>query len=433
MSEPGLPLGEGSVPDKALEELLAAFADSPPVEPDAIDFDDPSIDRMLGLSEPLTDAPVAAPDEPHADGAPPPITERVETVAPAPVVSSPDPVAAPVTEVVSATEPPAPPRDPAPARATIKIGGSEEHDLPDAFYFDEEASDRLRGAGRSTEASIHEERTTILIADDGMEGSVGGIPTAAGSSMDPRLRARRIAVKRAVGRRRLKWFVIVGVIIVLITSGIAVLGSSLFAVNNIDDISISGARRISRTDLDAAINRILHHPVLLIDTHAIEVQLERSPWVREARVSTDFPHKASIELLERVPLATYAGPDGRFRIIDVQGRVVDVIANQPVEFMLITGQGVNASAGTSAGEGFTHAAELVEALSPAVRSRTKSVDVSDSGGLSLQFHNGATVVLGAPTELLDKLTRLEAFLETDNDQCTGTINVATIEIDKCSS
>ncbi|MCU1365303.1 MAG: ftsQ, partial [Ilumatobacteraceae bacterium] len=379
------------------------------------------------------DVSESAPDEPSPEPAAPPVTERVETVIPVPSDPSPVLAAAPVTEVVAAAEPPAPPVDVAPARATIKIGGGEEDELPDAFYLDEEAGDRLRGAGRSTEASIREERTTILIADDGLEGAVGGIPTAAGSSMDPRLRARRIAVKRAVGRRRLKWFVIVGVIVVVITSGFAVLGSSLFAVNNIDDISISGARRISQTDLDAAINRILHHPVLLIDTHSIEVQLERSPWVREARVSTDFPHKASIELLERVPLATYAGPDGKYRIIDVEGRVVDVIANQPVEFMLITGPGVNASAGTSAGDGFTHAAELVEALSPAVRSRTESVEVSDSGGLSLKFHNGATVVLGAPTELLDKLTRLEAFLKTDNDQCKGTINVATIEIDKCAS
>ena len=57
---------------------------------------------------------------------------------------------------------------------------------------------------------------------------------------------------------------------------------------------------------------------------AIEDQLERSPWVAEARVATDFPHGASIEIRERVPIATYAGSDGRFRIIDVEGRVVAV-------------------------------------------------------------------------------------------------------------
>jgi cell division protein FtsQ len=260
-----------------------------------------------------------------------------------------------------------------------------------------------------------------------MEGASGGIPVATGpSSMDPRLRARRIAVKRAVGRRRLKWFLLAAAVVILLTAGFAVLGSSLFEVTHLE---ISGAQRISQADLDAAVKRVEHRPVLLIDTHSVEAQLERSPWVREARVTTDFPHSASIEIRERVPLATYQGPDGRFRIIDVEGRVVDLIQNQPVEFMLVVGPGLNASPGTSAGDAFTHAAELVEALSPAVRSRTRSVNVSATGELSLAFDSGTTVVLGAPTELLDKLTRLEAYLKLDEaQQCTGSINVATAEI-----
>lgn len=419
MSDPRLG-GEESVPDKALQELLAAFAQGEPVPADEIDFDDPSIDRMLGLGP--APGPAVSAGGPDLD----PVTERVPEV-----VS--DPVVEPDSEPVDASLVPVPVPVPVEApRVPIKIGGDGD-ELPDALYLDEEAGDRLRGATRATEASIREERTTILIADDDMEGAAGGIPLGSGSaSMDPRLRARRIAVKRAVGRRRLKWFVLAGVIIAVLTAGLAVLGSSLFEVNNLDDISISGARRISQPDLDAAVDRILNHPVLLIDTHSIEAQLERTPWVRSARVTTDFPHGASIELLERVPLATYAGPDGRFRIIDVEGRVVDVIDNQPVEFMLITGQGVNASPGTSAGDAFTHAAELVQALSTAVRSRTESVGVTDIGGLTLQFHNGAVVSLGAPTDLLDKLTRLEAFLKRDNDTCTTAIDVATNELGTCA-
>ena len=408
MSERELPLGEDRVPDKALEELYAAFAgDASAASASAsaaaadVDFDDPSIDALLGL---------------ESDAAPPAEAAAPASVAPTVEVQAPGVPEASLSEPVT------------PVRETIKIGGGDEDDLPDAFYLDEEAGDRLRGtSSRSTEASIRAERTTILIAEDDMEGASGGIPIATGpSSMDPRLRARRIAVKRAVGRKRLKWFVLGGVVVVLITAAFAVLGSSLFAVTN---LHVSGALRISQADLDAAVSRVDHRPVLLVDTHSVEVQLERSPWVREARVTTDFPHTASIEIRERVPLATYQGPDGRFRIIDVEGRVVDLIQNQPVDFMLIEGPGLNASPGTSAGDAFGHAAELVEALSPAVRSRTNAVMVSDTGELSLAFTDGATVVLGAPTELLDKLTRLEAYLKLDEaQQCTTSINVATAEI-----
>jgi cell division protein FtsQ len=406
-----LPLGEGSVPDKALEELYAAFGGDA-ASASAVDFDDPSIDALLGL-EPSATPPSA------------PRVEPVPAVEPA-SPGDPAPAAEPEPERVAETAPE--PEPATPTRAPIKIGGGDEDELPDALYLDEEAGDRLRGtSSRSTEASIRGERTTILIGDDEMEGASGGIPVATGpSSMDPRLRARRIAVKRAVGRRRLKWFVLAAVIVILLTGGFAVLGSSLFEVTN---LQISGAQRISQADLDAAVQRVEHRPVLLVDTHSVEAQLERSPWVREARVTTDFPHTASIEIRERVPLATYQGPDGRFRIIDVEGRVVDLIQNQPVEFMLVIGPGLNASPGTSAGAAFGHAAELVEALSPAVRSRTKSITVSDTGELSLNFDSGATVVLGAPTELLDKLTRLEAYLKLDEaQQCTTSINVATAEI-----
>jgi cell division protein FtsQ len=221
--------------------------------------------------------------------------------------------------------------------------------------------------------------------------------------------------------------VIGGLVIVLLTTALAILGSSLFAVDP-DKIDISGHQRMSQTDLEAAVDRLADHPVLLIDTHSIEAQLERSPWVREARVSTYFPHSASIEILERVPLATYQGPDGKFRIIDVEGRVVDVIPGQPIEFMLITGPGANASVGTSAGTAFMHAVELIEALSPGVRSRTASVTVADGGALGLTFNNGAKVALGVPTELLDKLTRLEAFLKRPaGNDCRTTIDVTTVE------
>jgi len=216
-------------------------------------------------------------------------------------------------------------------------------------------------------------------------------------------------------------------VIVVLTTVLAVLGSSLFAIDP-SKIYISGANRMSQTDLDAAVKRLANHPVLLIDTHSIEAQLERSPWVREARVTTHFPHSATIEILERIPLATYQGPDGKFRIIDVQGRVVDVIPGQPIEFMLITGPGVNASIGTSAGTAFARAAEIVEALSPAVRSRTEAITVTDAGALGLAFHNGAKVTLGVPTELLDKLTRLEAFLKRSaGNDCRTTIDVTTVE------
>ena len=460
MSEqkPPLPMGDGDVPDKVLEELLAAFADDdtpigsgggvttsapkaprPPVAPDEpkiqtdvgpdIDLDDPAIDALLGIE----------PAAPSADGI---VTATVPATSVTSVMSGGDD---PVTKPVATTGPglaeglavgPLPIADPsesnagqaspdepiaaAPVRKPIQIGGSDD-DLIDAVYLDEEGADRLRGdSGRQTEASV--ERTTILIGDDEIEGSAGGIPIATGPmSMDPRLRARRIAVKRAVGRRRLKWFVVGGAVVLVLTAVLAVLGSSLFEVKQ---VSPSGVSSRTRASYDAAVAQIEGHPVLLVDTHEIESQLEKNPWVREARVTTDFPDSAAIEIVERVPLATYEGADTRWRIIDVEGAVVDVIANRPLAFMPISGPGAEAESGGSAGDAFRHAAELIGALSPAARSRTEQVVVSNTGELSLEFES-TMVVLGAPANLLDKLTWLEALLQDERSADCVVINVTT--------
>ncbi len=424
MTAPRLPLGEGDVPDKALEELLAAFAKDAMPAPE-IELDDPSIDQLLGLTPPPGSVELVTQPVDQIDGA--------SVTAPVAALPLPPDEADSITAITPKTAEVA--DDKPAARKTIRIGGGDQDDLPDAVYLDEEAEERLRGTSpRSTEASIRSERTTILIGDDEIEGSSGGIPTGSTRGMDPRLRARRIAVRRAMSRRRLKWFVIVGVIVVFGTAALAVLGSSLFAVQS-KHIVISGAARIDQTDLDAAVKQLAGHPELLIDTHKIEVELERSPWVRSARVTTHFPHTATIEILERTPLATYVGSDNRFRIIDDQGVVVDVLRGRPVEFMLVTGAGVNAEAGGSAGASFAHAAQLVEALTPGVRSRTASVTVGTTGELSLVFHDDTVVDFGAPTELLDKLIRLEGYLERTTSQNCKTLIVSTNPISHkdCSS
>ncbi len=458
--------GDSAVPDKVLEELLAAFANDP-VPDEVIDLDDPSIDALLGLtpsvappsrvSAPVPDAPpallVLSEDPNDLD-----VWRRTSATVESPPVD-PDPlvagslpevdaitdavamVASDVSAPAEAPSPtPSPTGDVVPApialRPPIKIGGD---DLPDAVYLNEEGEERLRGtSGRATEASMRGERTTIFIGDDEIEGMSGGIPIVTGSAaMDPRLRARRIAVRRAVGRKRLKWFVIIGVVVLVLAGGLALLGSSMFAVRS-DQIVVSGARRIDSAMLSGVVDDLAGTPVLLVDNHAMEHRLEASPWVQKARVSTRFPHSATIELVERVPIATYRGSDGRYRILAADGTVVDAISGQPLEFMLITGNGPNVGAGSSSGEAFTHAAELVDALSALVRTRTEFVEVSDTGELSLHFrpgtpdNTGAIVILGGPTNLLDKLTRLEAFLQQNGaDQCT-LINVSTSEISqKC--
>ena len=154
--------------------------------------------------------------------------------------------------------------------------------------------------------------------------------------MEPRLRDRRISVRRAESRRRLRWVFLAVFVLALVGAGLAVLGSSLFAIEA-DHVRVEGNVYTDRVRLQAVVDDLVGTPVLAADTQAAERELEAIPWVDQARVRTNFPHGATIDIRERVALATYAGPDGQFRVIDGDGRVLDVIAGQPIAYMLITG------------------------------------------------------------------------------------------------
>ena len=73
--------------------------------------------------------------------------------------------------------------------------------------------------------------------------------------------------------------------------------------------------------------------MLRVDTTAAERQLEAIPWVDDARVTTDFPNGAKIEIRERRPMIAYLATDGRYRVLDSDGRVLDVIAGRPVDYL----------------------------------------------------------------------------------------------------
>ena len=103
---------------------------------------------------------------------------------------------------------------------------------------------------------------------------------------------------------------------------------------------VEGAVYTDPVALQAVVDELEGTPVLRVDTDRAERELESIPWVADARVTTQFPDAATIELREREAVATYQGPDQRFRVIDVDGRVLDVLDGQPAEYLLVAGPDV---------------------------------------------------------------------------------------------
>jgi cell division protein FtsQ len=303
------------------------------------------------------------------------------------------------------------------SRGTISIIGD---DLPDAAYLDDELESD--GSGSSP----------VFIDDDGSSDAV--MPKDASTrGIEPRIRQRRIGVKRAENRRRLWWLVLAGAVLVVAIGVLALLGSSLFAV---DQVTVTGNVYTDQEALDAVVDDLTGTPVLLVDTVEVEAEIESIPWVEDARVRTSFPDSASIEIRERTPVAAMLGTDGLARVIDVDGRVLGLVDGQPVALVWISGPGtLDVAPGQFASIGYSSAASLVTKLTPEIRSRVESMLVtpdgsdlvliltSDAGPIEVRF--GSAVGENAQIE---KLVRLQRTLDDVETTPVTVIDVSTSEV-----
>ena len=405
------------LPDHVLEELLDAFSEESAPQ---YNFDDPSIDRLLGITdehasgddgaereadhddEPddddvavdLDDEPDDEPDDDNDDddGDDDGDGDDEPTAGDA---AGADQVVLPLVPVA--------PVDSAAPRRTIVIA---EDDRPDSVYLDEDKEKAFHQRRAALDESG--ERSTIVIADLDEAGPTEPAPAGSRGGLDPRIRARRISVRRAEGRRRLVWAGI-GIGVVLLAIGaVAVFASSIFDVR---EVTVQGAVYTDADVLEGVIADLRGEPVLLVDTDAAEQRLEAVPWVERAHVATDFPHRVVIDIRERRPIAAFQGGDQQFRIIDVQGRVLDVIAGQPTDYLLITGSHPDTARGQFAGAPYADVAELVLSLPVEVRSITRTVGVDASTGtLTLVLENGepdgVLVRVGDSKNIDEKLARL---------------------------
>ena len=433
--------------DEVLDELLRAF--SVDVDDNAaaagVDLTSPEVDALLtppGTEQPPEDAAeeptdddTAAPSAP-ADEVEPAATDESDepdepdesdesaavdaVVDPSPVVSDASVEHAEPVEPLEPVEQDAGVAgDPLLGTAAGSTVTIVDDNLPDAVY-----------VGGNLDPTAPP-RPTVFI--DGGQEAIDGSPmisiedASSAAHIEPRLRDRRIAVKRAAGRRRLKWAIAVGLVVVLMVAALAVLGSGLFAV---DSVRVEGARRTDERVLDSIVADLEGRPVLRVDTDAIEARLEALPWVDDARVTTDFPDAATIELRERTAVATVQDRDGGWMLLDADGRVLAMSEEQPEGLTVITVPDLPVvDVAKFAPQGVGAAATLSRSLTPLIESRAEGITVTPDGSdLRLALTGGAEVRFGAAEELVPKLVRLQTVLNDLGDRPVSYIDVSTNDI-----
>lgn len=237
-----------------------------------------------------------------------------------------------------------------------------------------------------------------------------------------RFRLRRIAVRREEGRRRLRWFTVLGLAVAVVIIVLLLLTSPLLSVRQVD---VEGVVYANPELIASIVDSIDGEPILTVDLDAAENKLLMIPWVRQARVSMHLPSRVTIEVVERSPIAFFRSVDGFNRVIDRDGRVLDVIEGDPVDFTPIIGTGPNLSAGQNTEQPFLGAAELINALPSELRARLLTVTVSPEGEVSLALTNDVEVLFGRPDDFQVKLVGVVNEIKRQGSRRYAIIDVSS--------
>jgi cell division protein FtsQ len=232
----------------------------------------------------------------------------------------------------------------------------------------------------------------------------------------PRIRARRIEVRRDEGRRRRLRLAVVAGVLVLIGLAVAVIRSPVL---DVDRVVVDGTVRTSPDEVRDAAGIEPGSAMVDLDVGAVADRIESRPWVARATVERRWPSTVEVQVTERRPVAQARSGPG-WAVLDRSGRVLTVAG--AADPGLVTLAGVTpgrpgSSVGPRAG------LAVAAALGPRLGAEAASI-ADGAEGLELVLRDGVVVRLGSAEELDDKLYALEAILtKARRDPPIATIDV----------
>ena len=260
-------------------------------------------------------------------------------------------------------------------------------------------------------------------ASTGVSGAVSTFANTAALGdviVDDRI-GRRTWWKR-VPRLRVSPLVGFGVIIAVFSLTLVILASPLFAVRQID---VTGVTYSDPALLSNVGDSLRGASVFTADLEGAQRRLEGDPWVRQARLNWYLPNRVVIEIEERRAVAWFVGVDNRARVLDIDGRVLEVLDGQPTQFMKIEGVGPNLPPGTVTTLVYQAAAQLANSLPADLLPQVRHVFVDGPEALGITLKKGTIITLGAPVDVRNKLTQVMVLLTQQDVSFIAAIDVSS--------
>lgn len=244
------------------------------------------------------------------------------------------------------------------------------------------------------------------------------------SAIDPRLRQRRIAVRRAEGRRRLRIVMIVLAASIGVAGGYALTQSPLL---DLDEVRVVGAFGSEADDVRTAAGLQVGTPMIELDLDAAIGSVAALPWVHTATVERSWPGGVSIEVSRRIAIAALPAGDGSSVLIDVDGVAINNVEQVPAGLSTITIVAVG-----ELGDVQTPALpllELVQVIPADLDVWIETVGIrSGDGGLEIDLVGSAVADLGDSRSLPEKLDALRALLASVDLACVAEFDLRVADI-----
>jgi cell division protein FtsQ len=270
---------------------------------------------------------------------------------------------------------------------------------------------------------------TLLAAEEARPIAAPPMP------IDPRIRARRLEVRRDQRRRPRRIGLVVAIALTVAAAGWGATRSPLLAVRQIE---VRGTSHVSRSELVVAAGLDHRRQMLDLGTDQVAARLDTLAWVGRARIERHWPNTVTIAIDERIPVAQMAGPAGQPALVDADGRVL-ATGSEAAAVLAATvpplPQLLGVTSAASPGSVVDHAAEgalslvgrLPKVLAAVGPGRDpgvlKAVSVAADGVLRATLTSGVTVVFGSVDQLATKLVALQAVLVQVNVAGGATVDV----------
>lgn len=225
--------------------------------------------------------------------------------------------------------------------------------------------------------------------------------------MEPRVAERRKSVSEDRARKRLKWILIV---IVLVASMLGALWLVRSPILSIREIEVAGAEYSDPIGAVNALDMGIGVPTIDVRGDTIAASILEDPWVQDVTVSILWPGSIAVDVVERIPVAPVLAGN-QWVIVGRDGGVITGITTPSEETAVVDiDQGAIVPGALITDAAVLGALEFIDHLSA---ERRIGLRVRSEGAGLIADVAGHRIRLGRPVDMMQKASVLESLLDSE--------------------